>query len=81
MITLFITLAIIGWVINLIFGIGTMVDGWRNKDKKTFELGISVTVIGLLFGLVIGWVILFKGIKTKYIDKHFSNDKPGHFKG
>lgn len=70
MITL-ITLAIIGWLINLTFGISTMVYGWRNKDKKTFELGISVTVIGLLFGLVTGWVILFQGIKTKYIDKRF----------
>jgi high-affinity Fe2+/Pb2+ permease len=67
----FITLAIIGWVINLIFGIGTMVDGWKNKDKRIFELGISVTVIGLIFGLVTGWVILFKLISGKYIDKHF----------
>ena len=70
MITL-IVLAIIGWLINLIFGIATMVDGWRNKDKKMFELGISVTVIGLIFGLVTGWVILFKMISGKYIDKHF----------
>jgi succinate dehydrogenase/fumarate reductase cytochrome b subunit len=69
----FIVMAIIGWVINLIFGISTMVDGWRNKDKKMFELGISVTVIGLLFGLVTGWVILFQGIKQKYIDKRFDN--------
>ncbi len=67
----FITLAIIGWVINLIFGIGTMMDGWKNKDKRIFELGISVTVIGLIFGLVTGWVILFKLISGKYIDKHF----------
>ena len=67
----FIILAIIGWLINLIFGISTIVEGWRNKDKKMFELGISVTVIGLLFGLVLGWVMLFKGIKAKYIDKHF----------
>jgi high-affinity Fe2+/Pb2+ permease len=71
MVTTFITLAIIGWLINLIFGIGTIVDGWKNKDKKTFELGISVTVIGLFFGLVTGWVILFKLISGKYIDKHF----------
>jgi high-affinity Fe2+/Pb2+ permease len=71
LVTTFITLAIIGWVINLIFGIGTMVDGWKNKDKRIFELGISVTVIGLIFGLVTGWVILFKLISGKYIDKHF----------
>ncbi len=71
MVTTFITLAIIGWVINLIFGIGTMVDGWKNKDKRIFELGISVTVIGLIFGLVTGWMILFKLISGKYIDKHF----------
>jgi len=71
MVTTFITLAIIGWVINLIFGIGTMMDGWKNKDKRIFELGISVTVIGLIFGLVTGWVILFKLISGKYIDKHF----------
>jgi membrane associated rhomboid family serine protease len=81
MVTTFIVLAIIGYVINLIFGIATMVDGWRNKDKKMFELGISVTVIGLIFGLVTGWVILFKLISGKYIDKHFDNDKPGHVKG
>jgi hypothetical protein len=48
-----------------------MVDGWRNKDKKMFELGISVTAIGLIFGLVTGWVLLFQGIKQKYIDKRF----------
>jgi high-affinity Fe2+/Pb2+ permease len=71
LVTTFITLAIIGWVINLIFGIGTMMDGWKNKDKRIFELGISVTVIGLIFGLVTGWVILFKLISGKYIDKHF----------
>ena len=67
----FIVLAIIGWLINLIFGIGTIVDGWKNKDKKTFELGISVTVIGLIFGLVTGWVLLGGVIKEKYIDKRF----------
>jgi len=82
MVTTFIVLAFIGWLINLIFGIGTIVDGWKNKDKKTFELGISVTVIGLFFGLVTGWVILFKLISGKYIDKHFDdNDKPKRVKG
>jgi hypothetical protein len=80
MITL-IVLAIIGWLINLIFGIATMVDGWKNKDKEMFELGISVTVIGLIFGLVTGWVLLGGVIKAKYIDKHFDNDKPRHVKG
>jgi membrane associated rhomboid family serine protease len=70
MITL-IVLAIIGWLINLIFGIATMVDGWKNKDKEMFELGISVTVIGLIFGLVTGWVLLGGVIKAKYIDKRF----------
>ena len=70
MITL-IVLEIIGWLINLIFGIATMVDGWKNKDKKMFELGISVTVIGLIFGLVKGWVLLGGVIKEKYIDKRF----------
>jgi len=71
MVTTLIVLAIIGWLINLIFGISTMVDGWRNKDKKMFELGISVTVIGLIFGLVTGWVLLGGVIKEKYIDKRF----------
>ena len=81
MITL-IVLAIIGWLINLIFGINTMVDGWRNKDKKMFELGISVTVIGLIFGLVTGWALLGGVIKEKYIDKRFDNDdKPKQVKG
>ena len=80
MITL-IVLAIIGWVINLTLGIKTMVDGWRRGDKEAFEFGIGVTVIGLLFGLVLGWVMLFKGIKAKYIDKHFDNDKPKRVKG
>jgi hypothetical protein len=75
MITL-IVLAIIGWLINLIFGIATMVDGWKRGDREAFEFGIGVTVIGLLFGLVLGWVMLFKGIKAKYIDKHFDNVKP-----
>jgi hypothetical protein len=36
-----------------------------------FELGISVTVIGLIFGLVTGWVLLGGVIKEKYIDKRF----------
>jgi hypothetical protein len=58
-----------------------MVDGWRRGDIEAFELGVSVTVIGLLFGLVLGWVMLFKGIKQKYIDKRFNNDdKPGRTK-
>ena len=81
MVTLFITLAIIGCVINLIFGIGTMVDGWKRGDREAFEFGAFVAVVGLFFGLVLGWVMLFKGIKTKYIDKHFSNDKPGRVEG
>ena len=80
MITL-ITLAIIGWLINITLGIKTMVDGWKRGDREAFEFGIGVTVVGLLFGLVLGWVMLFKGIKTKYIDKHFSNDKPGRVEG
>ena len=80
MITL-ITLAIIGCVINLIVGIKTMVDGWRRGDQEAFEFGAFVAIVGLLFGLVLGWVMLFKGIKAKYIDKHFSNDKPGRIKG
>ena len=81
MITL-ITLAIIGWLINLKFGIKTIVDGWRNKDKEIFDLGISVTVIGLIFGLVTGWVLLGEMIKEKYINKRFNDDdKPGHVKG
>jgi len=80
MITL-IVLAIIGWVINLTLGIKTMVDGWKRRDIEAIEFGAFVIVIGLLFGLVLGWVMLFKGIKAKYIDKHFDNDKPGHVKG
>ncbi len=48
-----------------------MVDGWKHRDKKTFDLGVSVTVIGLFFGLVVGWAILGAMTKTKYIDKHF----------
>jgi hypothetical protein len=74
MITIFIVLAIMGWVINLIIGIGTIVDGWQNKDKKTFDLGISVMVIGLLFGLVTGWVLMIMWLKRKYIDKHFKEE-------
>jgi len=70
MITL-IVLAIIGWVINLTLGIKTMVDGWKRRDIEAIEFGAFVIVIGLLFGLVLGWVMLFKGIKAKYIDKHF----------
>ena len=81
MVTTIITLAIVGYVINLIVGINTMVDGWKRRDKEAFDLGISVIIIGLLFGLVIGWVILFKLISGKYIDKHFDNDKPKRVKG
>jgi membrane associated rhomboid family serine protease len=71
MVTTFITLAIIGYVINLIFGISTMVDGWKRRDREAIEFGGFVTIVGLLFGFVVGWVMLFKGIKAKYIDKHF----------
>jgi hypothetical protein len=80
MITL-IVLAIIGWLINLTLGIKTMVDGWKRGDREAFEFGAFVIAIGLLFGLVLGWVMLFKGIKAKYIDKHFDNDKPKRVKG
>jgi hypothetical protein len=48
-----------------------MVDGWKRGDKEAFEFGAFVIAIGLLFGLVLGWVMLFKGIKAKYIDKRF----------
>ena len=71
MVTTFIVLAIIGYVINIIIGIGTMVDGWRRGDREAIEFGGFVVVIGLLFGLVLGWVMLFKGIKEKYVDKRF----------
>jgi membrane-anchored glycerophosphoryl diester phosphodiesterase (GDPDase) len=81
MITFFITLGIIGWIINIIFGIKTMMDGWKHRDKKTFDLGVSVTVIGLFFGLVVGWAILGAMTKTKYIDKHFDDDEPGRVTG
>ena len=40
MITLLITLGIIGWVINFVFGVSTIVNGWVHKDKETFGLGI-----------------------------------------
>ena len=70
MITL-IVLAIIGWVINLTLGIKTMVDGWKRGDREAIEFGGFVTIVGLLFGFVVGWVMLVKGIKAKYIDKHF----------
>jgi membrane associated rhomboid family serine protease len=71
MVTTFIVLAIIGYVINIIIGIGTMVDGWRRGDREAIEFGGFVTIVGLLFGFVVGWVMVFKGIKAKHIDKHF----------
>lgn len=71
MITLLIALGIIGWVINFVFGASTIINGWVHKDKETFGLGISTMLIGLLFGFVIGWVLLGAMIKTKYIDPHF----------
>lgn len=69
--TLLITLAIIGWVISLTFGIKTIIDGWRDKDKKLFDSGLSVFGLSIPFGLVLGWVLLVVMVKTKYIDKHF----------
>jgi hypothetical protein len=68
---LFITLAIIGWVISLTFAIKTMVDGWRDRDKELFGSGASMFGLSIPFGLVLGWVLLGMMIKTKYIDKHF----------
>lgn len=79
--TLLITLAIIGWVISLTFGVSTIINGWVHKDKKLFDSGLSVFGLSIPFGLVLGWVLLGMMIKTKYIDKHFSNDKPGRTKG
>ena len=81
--TTFIILATIGWVINFIFGVSTIVNGWVHKDKETFGLGISTTLIGLIFGFVLGWVLLGAMIKTKYIDPHFDNndDEPKRVKG
>ena len=80
MVTL-ITLAIMGWVINLILGIKTIMDGWRRRDQGAFEVGVGVTAVGLIFGLVLGWVLLFKVIKRNYINEHFNNDKPKRVKG
>jgi hypothetical protein len=71
MLTLFIVLGIIGYVINLTYGIKIIVDGWINKDKKIFQLGTSVTLIGIFFGMVTGWALLAWVIEDKYIDTHF----------
>ena len=71
MITLFITLAIIGWIISLTFAIKTMVDGWRDRDKELFNSGASMFGLSIPFGLILGWVLLGMMIKTKYIDKRF----------
>ena len=82
MITLFITLGIIGWVISLAFGIKTIINGWVHKDKELFNSGLSVFGLSIPFGLILGWVLLVAMIKTKYIDKHFDNDdKPERVKG
>ena len=79
-ITLFITLGIMGWVIGFTFGISTMINGWVHKDKETFDNGLSMFGLSIPFGLVLGWVILGAMIKTKYVDKHF-DDKPERVKG
>jgi TRAP-type C4-dicarboxylate transport system permease small subunit len=71
MITLFITLAIIGWVVSLTFAIKTIIEGWRYKNKEVFDGGLSMFGLSIPFGLVLGWVLLVLMIKTKYIDKHF----------
>jgi SNF family Na+-dependent transporter len=71
MITLFITLAIIGWIISLTFGIKTIIEGWLDKDKELFNEGLSMFGLSIPFGLILGWVLLGAMIKTKYIDKHF----------
>ena len=31
-----------GWVINLILGIKTIMDGWRRRDQGAFEVGVGV---------------------------------------
>ena len=79
----FIIISAIGWLISLGTAIAGMIISWREKDKETFELGISTTLIGLLFGFVVGWVLLGAMIKTKYIDPHFDNndDEPKRVKG
>jgi hypothetical protein len=71
MITLFITLAIIGWVVSLTFAIKTIIEGWRYKNKEVFDGGLSMFGLSIPFGLILGWVLLGMMIKTKYIDKHF----------
>jgi hypothetical protein len=55
---LFITLAIIGWIISLTFTIKTMVDGWRDRDKELFNSGASMFGLSIPFGLILGWVLL-----------------------
>lgn len=81
--TTLIILAIIGWVVSLTFGVSTIINGWVHKDKETFGLGISTTLIGLMFGFVVGWVLLGAMVKTKYIDPHFddNDDEPERVKG
>jgi uncharacterized membrane protein len=81
MITLFITLAIIGWIISFTIGIMDMVKGWNNKDRNLFSRGGKWFIFSIPFGLVMGWLMLVGAIKETCIDKHFDNDKPGRVKG
>jgi hypothetical protein len=81
MITFFITLGIIGWIISLTIGIMDMVKGWNNKDKNLFIRGGKWFIFSIPFGLVMGWLMLVGAIKETYIDKHFDDDEPGRVTG
>lgn len=74
MITLFITLAIIGWLISFGMAIQHIVTGWRNKDKEKFTEGINLFIFSVIGGFIVGWLwmgVAFDNVFEKWTDKHF----------
>ena len=67
----FIILALIGWVISFGLAISGMISSWRDKKKIAFYESISLFLISIPFGLVIGWAAVVAFIKDAVIDKHF----------
>lgn len=74
MTTLFITLAIIGWLTSFGTAILHIVTGWKNKDREKFNDGIDLFMWSAIAGFIIGWLLVgasFYHVFEKWTDKHF----------
>lgn len=78
--TIFIILAIIGWVISFLMAIYGMIVSWRNKTKDEFYEAMRLFLLSILLGMVVGWAAVVAFIKYNVLDKHF-DDEPGRTKG